>query len=295
MRGIEAEDTGSGWEEGQDLRDSRGEAIESGREVRSVDEAGGEVAGVGGVAAEKIFGVFVEFEELVLCDAWVEPGEAREGGGGGSAGEDDAKPLIQAAPASRGGSGVIAAVLEPEDTDGEDAVDGGLGLGGVDGDDGPGLLATGEGSAGVGGAEGALEVHGGAETFGAFAGEGPNEGTLEQVEVAVPGGVAGAGRAEMLVGGELECLGTGLPEALGGEAEGMGAGGDGEDAADEVAVVGPEMEGGAIVGGVEGVAGFAEVEEGPAVFEQEGVGVFGEEAFDGGGDVGGRLGYGFGA
>ena len=60
----------------------------------------------------------------------------------------------------------LAAVMEPEDAEGEDAVDGGLRLFLVDGDDGPGFLALDEGSSGVGGAEGFLEVHSGAEGFG---------------------------------------------------------------------------------------------------------------------------------
>ena len=181
---------------------------------------------------------------------------------------------------------------EPEDADGQDAVDGGLGFGGVDGDDGPGLSAVGEGAAGVAGAEGAFEVHGGTEAFGAAIGEGLEEDAIEHAEEALAGGVAGGGRAEVFIGGELEGLEAGLAEALGGEAEGVGAGGDGEQAADQVAVGGPEVDGGAAAVGGEGVFGFAEVEEGAAVFEDEGVGVFGKEGLDDGGDVAGRLGFG---
>jgi len=258
-----------------------------------VEEAGGEVAVVGGVAWGEGFGLLVEFEELVLGDAGVEPGEAGEGGGGGAAGDDEAEAGVEAGlargGAGGGGGGVVAAVLEPKDADGEDAVDGGLGLGGVDGDDGPGVLAAEEGAAGVGGAEGALEVGGGAEGFALVVGKGAEEDAIEQAEVAAAGGVAGGGGAEVLVGGELEVGWVGVAEALGGEAEGAGAGGDGDDAADEVALGGPEVEGGAILLGGEGELGFAEVEEGVAVFEQEGVGVLGEVGFDGGGDVGRRL------
>lgn len=183
-------------------------------------------------------------------------------------------------------------MLEPEDGDGEDAVDGGLGLGGIDGDDGGCVLAAGEGATGEGGAEGALEVEGGAETFGGFVGEGAEEDAVKEAEVALAGGFASGGGAEVDVGGELESLGAELAEALGGEAEGLGARGDGEDAADEVAVLGPEVEGGTVVFGGKGVAGFAEVEEGAAVFEEEGIGVLGEEGFDGGADVRGGLGGG---
>ena len=266
-----------------------------------MEEAGSEVAVVGGVAWGEGFGLLVEFEELVLGDAGVEPGEAGEGGGGGAAGDDEAEAGVEAGlarggagvasgGAGGGGGGVVAAVLEPKDADGKDAVDGGLGLGGVDGDDGPGVLAAEEGAAGVGGAEGALEVGGGAEGFALVVGEGAEEDAIEEAEVAAAGSVAGGERAEVLVGGELEVGWMSVAEALGGEAEGAGAGGDGDDAADEVPLGGPEVEGGAILLGGEGELGFAEVEEGAAVFEQEGVGVLGEVGFDGGGDVGGRLG-----
>lgn len=260
-----------------------------------MEEAGGEVAVVGGVALGEGFGLLVEFEELVLGDAEVEPGESGEGGGGGASGEDEAEAGVEPGCA-RGGAGggeggVVAAVLEPKDADSEDAVDGGLGLGGVDGDDGPGVLATGLDAAGESRAEGALEVGGGAEGFAVIVGKGAEEGAVEEAQEALAGGVAGGGGAEMAVGGELEEGRAGLAEAMGGEAEGAGAGGDGEDAADEVEVGGPEVECDAILLGGEGVLGFAEVEEGAAVFEQEGVGVLGEEGFDGGGDVGRRLGW----
>ena len=190
-----------------------------------------------------------------------------------------------------GWGGVIAAVLEPEDADGEDGVDGGLGLRGVDGDDGPGVLAANEGTSGVGGAEGALEVHGGAEGLGTVVGEGAKEDAIEDAEVALAGGLACGGGAEVLVGGELEGLRAGLAEALGGETEGAGAGGDGEDTADEVAMLGPEVEGGAVVFGGDGEPGLAEVEKGAAVFEEQSVGVFGEKGLDDGADVSRGLGF----
>jgi len=60
----------------------------------------------------------------------------------------------------------------------------------------------------------------------------------------------------------------------------------------EVAIVGPEVKGGAVVAGVERVLGGAEVEEGAAVFEKEATWVLGEKGLDGGGDVGGGLGFG---
>ncbi len=245
---------------------------------------------IGWIAAGEVFRLLVEFEELKVRDVGVEPGEAGEGCRGGSAREDEAQAPVEAHFAERGCGGVIATVLQPEDPDGEDAIDGGLGFGGVDGDDGPGLLTPGEHAAGVGGAEGALEIHGGAKAFGAEVRKGAEEDAVKQAEVALAGGLPIGGSAEAFVGDEIEVLGAGPAEALGGETQGVGSRGDAEDAANEVAIVGPEVKGSAVVVGGEGVAGFAKVEEGAAVFEQECVGVIIEEGLEGGGDVGGGLG-----
>jgi len=174
-RRIEAEDCGAGWEEGQDLWDGVGEAIEGGSDVWRMDEASGEVSMVGWIARGEVFGLLVELEQLEVCYARVEPGEARKGGGGGAARKNKAQAPVEAALARGGRGGVIAAVLQPEDPDGENAVDGGLGFGRVNGDDGPGFLTPGEGAAGVGGTEGALEIHGGAKALGAEIGEGAEE------------------------------------------------------------------------------------------------------------------------
>ena len=271
-------------DKGEDAGGGFGEAELCGLEVGGLEEAGGEVAVVGGVAGEEFFGGLVEFVEFPLGGGGVEPGEAGEGEGGGAAGDDEFEALVEAAA----GAG-FAAVVEPEDAEGEDAINGGLGLLVVDGDDGPGLLAVDEGASGVGGAEGFFEVHGGAEGFGLEVGEGAEEDAVEGAEVSVAGGFAGGGGAAVLIGCEFERLRFGLAEAVGGEAEDARAEGGGGDATDEVAVFGPEVEGAAFVLGGEGVFGGAEVEDDFAVFAEDGVGVLGEEGFERGGDGGGRL------
>ncbi len=166
-------------------------------------------------------------------------------------------------------------MVQPEDSEGEDAVDGGLGLFFVDGDDGPGLLALDEGASGVGGAEGSFEVHGGTEGFGLPVGEVAEEDSVEDAEVFCADSLASGWSAPVFVGGELEGLGFGLAEAVGGQTEDSVARGGGGDAADDVAVLGPEVEGAAVVLGGEGVSGEAEVEEDFAVFEKYGGRVLG--------------------
>ena len=69
-------DLRAGWKEGEDRGDGTGEAGEGGRLIGSMDQAGGDVAEVGGVLADELFGGLVEFVQLVLGDAGVEPGEA---------------------------------------------------------------------------------------------------------------------------------------------------------------------------------------------------------------------------
>jgi len=116
------------------------------------------------------------------------------------------------------------------------------------------------------------------------------EDALEGPEIAGAGAVAGGGSAAVGGGYELEELGLGLAEALGVEAEGAGAWLRGEDAADEVSLFRPEVEGAAVVVGGEGVFGGAEVEEDAAVFEDGSFGVGFEEGGDGRGDLGRGLG-----
>ena len=242
---------------------------------------------VGCVALLELFGGLIEFPELPLGGGGIEPGEAGEGEGRHAAGDDELEALIEAAAAAG-----LATVVQPENAEGEDAVDGGLRLFVVDGDDGPGFLALYEGAAGVGGAEGFFEVHRGAEGFGFEIGEVAEEDALEQAEVFDAGGFAGGGSAAVFVGSEFEGLGLGLAEAMGAEAEDAVAGVRGADAADEVAVFAPEMEGAAVVFGGEGVLRLAHVEDDFAVFEDDGYGVLGEEGLERGSDGLGRL-FGF--
>ncbi len=141
----------------------------------------------------------------------------------------------------------------------------------------------------VGGAEALFEIHSGAEAVGFPVWELALENSFKRALVLGAGCIAGGGSAAVAGGDEFEELGLGLAEALRAEAEGVCARSCGEDAADHVALLRPEMEGAAVVVGAEGVFGGAEVEEDFAVFEDGGGGVFCEEGLDGGDDVRGGL------
>ncbi len=72
--------------------------------------------------------------------------------------DDDLEPAEVAARV-----GVLAAVVEPENAEGENAVDDGGGFGGADADDGIGRGSLEQAAADVGGAEAVLEIHGRAQ------------------------------------------------------------------------------------------------------------------------------------
>ncbi len=81
--------------------------------------------------------MLVEFVELPLREGAVERGDTGAGEFRCAGWNDDLERLKVAASIAMG-----AAVMEPEDAEGEDTVDGGLRLAGVDSDDGAGVLAA---------------------------------------------------------------------------------------------------------------------------------------------------------
>ena len=174
--------------------------------------------------------------------------------------------------------------MQPEDAEGKNAIDGGGGLFFVDPNDGPGFLSAHEQAAGVGRAEAAFEVHRGAEPVGRPVGKLAGKRAFEDLEVADAGLLAGRGCAAVAVAGDFEQGGPGLTELKDTEPEGFAAELAGDNAADEIALLAPEVDGAARVLGGERVSGLAHVEEGFAVFIDDGRGKLGEEGVEGGGD-----------
>ena len=283
--GAAGTDFGGGEEAGREQQsevgDSRGGAVQSGLGIERVRELDGEVAVVPDGAGRELGGGGMEFVEFPLGESGVEPGDASARGGGASSWDDDAKAMKNAAAIAVG-----ATVIEPEDAEGEGAVDGVGEFLRANAENGPGGLAFRQNAAGVGGAEAVLEVHGGAEAFRDPAGEVRGEGLFEGAKVAAAGGIARGGGAEVWIGDEGEGLGFGLSEAAGFKPERLAARLDGGDGTDQVFLVGPEMEEAASVVGGDGAVGEAEVEEEAAVFKDGGVGVVGEEVVDGAGQCG---------
>ena len=83
-----------------------------------VDQARLEIAGVAEVDGGELFAALVEGEELEIGGGVVQPGHSFGGGAPGSGGDDDFEAAEVAA-----GVAVLAAVIEPENAQGENAVD----------------------------------------------------------------------------------------------------------------------------------------------------------------------------
>jgi hypothetical protein len=268
----------SGREQRLEMGDGGGGAFERCHWIEGVGKLNVEIAVFAGRAGGEFGGGGVEFVEFPLRESWVEPGHAGAGGGGEPGGDDDAKS-VEEASAIR----VLSTIVEPENTEGEGTVDAGGRFFGADSNDGPGGLTFSEDAACVGGAEAVFEIHSGAKGVGGPAWEMGSEGPLEGAEIATAAGIAGGGGAKFRIGDEGEGLRLALAEAMGFEAEGIAAGLGRGDSADEILVVGPEVEQATAVVGGDGATGQAEIEEEEAVFKDGGVGMVGEEVVDGAG------------
>ena len=274
---------GRGGEQGEQVIDSLPAALDGGCGTEGMDEARLEVAGVAEVDGGELLTALVEGEELEVGGGVVEPGHALGGGAPGTGGDDDFEATEVASAVA-----VLAAVMEPEDAKGENAVDDGGGLGLGDADDGVCGGAAEEASADVGGAEAMFEVHGRAQGVDFRADEVAGEHALKQALVVAAGGIAGGRGAAVAGGDEFEGLRLGRAHAAGDEAQAGGALLGFNDGADEVALFAPELEEAAAMLLGDGVACRAHVKEDAAIFEECGGGVVGEILFNDFGELGRR-------
>jgi len=283
---------GGGGHEGEESVDAFLAALDGGLGGEGVDEAGIEVADVAEVYGSELFAALIEGEELEFSSGVVEVGHALGGGAPGSHRNHDFEAAKMAARVC-----MLAAVVEPEEAEGEDAIDDGAGLGLADADDGFGRGAAKEAATDIGGAEAVFKIHGGAEAVDLSAKEGAGEGALQDALVGAAGGIASGGGAPVAGGDQLKRLRLGRAHAAGAETEAVGAPLHIEDGADEVAFLAPQLEEAAAVGVGDGVAGGAHVEENATVFKDGGSGVVGDVLFDlpGEGLGGGKFAGGHGA
>jgi hypothetical protein len=140
-------------------------------------------------------------------------------------------------------------VVQPQNSEGQYAVDGRRALFFVDCDDRPGLLSAEQRAARVGRTEAAFEVHRGAKAVALEVGKAAQEYAFESVQVACAGGFACGRRAALAGGDQFQELGLRLSEALRREPQRACARSRGKHAADEVSFLAPEVQRAAVVFG----------------------------------------------
>ena len=161
-------------------------------------------------------------------------------------------------------------MVQPQDAEGENAVDRGHGLLIVDRDHGPRLPGAGQQAARVSRAKRSFEIHGGAERFGppAFVAKLAGERAFEQLQVPRPRGLARAWGAAIFFGRKFEDGRLRLAEAVAGQTQKFTPGRRGGDAADEVRFLAPKVQRAAGVLGRKAVFCSAKIEQDLAVFAQ---------------------------
>ena len=102
-----------------------------------MDEPRAQISRVCEIAREQLFTRRIQLEEFPLRSVLVEPRHARERERSGAARHDDLQPLVQATSA-----GLLAAMMQPQDAERENAVDNRRALVLAHADDGPRLRSA---------------------------------------------------------------------------------------------------------------------------------------------------------
>ena len=130
-------------------------ALQRGGRGKCVNQARVEVAGVAKVDRSQLLAALVESEQCKVGGGVIEPGHALGGGAPGSCRNNHFQPAEVAARV-----GVVAAVVEPENAQGEDAVDDRCGFGVADPDHRVCGRSFEQAAAHIGRAEAVLKIHG---------------------------------------------------------------------------------------------------------------------------------------
>jgi len=168
---------------------------------------------------------------------------------------------------------LFSALIEPENAEGEYAVNHGAGLGLAYSDNGVGCGAFEEATADVGRAEAVLEVHGGTHSIDFRSEEAAGQDALKQALVVAARCVAGCGGASVAGGHKLKGLRFGCAHAASHQAQTLRTLLQVDYGADEVAFIAPQLEQTAAMLLFDGVMSGAHVEQNAAVFKDCGSGV----------------------
>ena len=171
-------------------RDQRQEPVEAGlaaldgrRSRESMHQPRFQIAGVAEVHRRKLFAALVERKKLKVGGGVIQPGHALRRRSPRPGWNDDLEPAKVPPPVA-----VLAAVVEPQNPQGKNAVDRGRGFGLAHADDRLGRRAAQQPSAHIGGAEAVLQVHGRAQSIHFGADEGSGQHALQQPLVVAPRG-----------------------------------------------------------------------------------------------------------
>ncbi len=161
-----------------------------------VHQARLQIAGVAEIDGQELFTALVESEQFKIRGGMVEPRHALGGGTPCASGNNDFEATEVAARVC-----VLAAVVEPENAEGEDAVDDGGGFGCADADHCIGGGSLEQTTADVGGTETVLQIHRGAQAIDLRTDELPREHALEETLIVAARSIAGGGSTAVAAGG----------------------------------------------------------------------------------------------
>lgn len=181
-------------------------ALDGGGAGERMHEPGLHIAGIGRIDSGQFLGALVEKEELKVGDSAVEEGDA-PGRGAACARRDDDLEHAKVAAAV----GVLATVVQPEDAEGENTVDGCGRLLRANADDSLGNCAAQQTPAHIGRTKAVLKVHRVAKALDFRFREVALEKALQQAQVVAAGCVAGRRRTTVTSGDEFKSLGCGAP------------------------------------------------------------------------------------
>ena len=228
-----------------------------------MDESRFEVAGVAKVDELQFFAALVERVELKIGGCVIEPGHPLGGGAPRSSGHDDLEPAKVTASVR-----VLAAVIEPENSKCENAIDHRCRLCLAHADDGICAGAAQQAAAHIGGPEAVLEVHGRAQAINLGTDKTAGKHALQKFLKIAAGRIASRGGAAIARGNQLKRLRLGRAHAPHRKAQALRPLLQAHNGAHQVALFAPKLEQAAPVRLAHGVARGTHIEEHAAVLKQ---------------------------
>ena len=251
--------------------DARRASLPRGLCVEGMHEAGLKIAGIAKVYGQELFTALVEGVELELCRGVVEPGHALGRGAPGARRNNHLESTHVTAAIA-----LLAAMIEPENAERENAIDDRGGLCFRNSDHRVNSGAEMKLAANIGGTEAVLQIHGRTQAVDPGANEVPAKDSLEQAEVVFTGSVASGWGTAVVGSDELKGLRLGDAHAAREDAEALCPVLQIDYGTDEVAFLAPHLQQATPVLFAHGEARETHVEEHAPIFEQRSGGMVGK-------------------